>query len=106
MNYSEYIFIGANDEPFFMIEINKTNHSILVFRPDKYSKKLKDLFEKYYLGEILYELNYDKIIFMKDDSKNFNKIKDFHATIVSEILIKVKNDKYIFIKDDIHTNYK
>jgi len=106
MNYSEYIFIGTNNEPFFMIEINKTNHSILVFKPDKYSKKLKDLFEKYYLGEILYEINYDKIIFMKDDSKNFNKIKDFQATIVSEILIKVKNDKYIFIKDNIHTNYK
>lgn len=106
MNYSEYIFIGTNDEPFFMIEINKMNHSILVFKPDKYSKKLKDLFEKYYLGEILYEINYNKIIFMKDGSKHFNKIKDFHATILSEILIKVKNDKYIFIKDDIHTNYK
>jgi hypothetical protein len=106
MNYSEYIFIGTQENPFFMIEINKQDHNIIIFKPDKYSKKLKDFFEKYYLGEILYEINYEKITYIKDDMHKFNKIKDFNTNVLSEILIKLKNDKYILIKNDIQTNYK
>jgi hypothetical protein len=106
MKYSKYIFIGDTNEPFYMIELNKTNHSIMIFKPDKYSKKLNDFFEKYYLGEILYEINYEKIIFIKNDIKEFDKIKDLNASILSEILIKIKNDKYLLIKNDIQTNYK
>ena len=103
MNYSEYIFIGAEQNPFFMIEINKTNHNIMIFKPNKYSKKLKDDFEKYYLGEILYEINYEKIILIKHDSKKFTKIKDFTTSILTELLIKIKDGKYLLIKDDIYT---
>ena len=101
MNYSEYIFVGDKNEPFYMIEINRHHHSILIFKPDKYSKKLTDFFEKYYLGEILYEINYEKIIFIKDDVKHFHKIIDFKTSLLSEILIKIKNNKYILIKNNI-----
>lgn len=106
MKCSKYIFIGLKKSPSFMVEINKESHSILIFKPDKYSEKLKDFFEKYYLGEILYEINYEQIIYMKNDTKNFNKIEDFDTTILSELLIKIKNDKYLLIKENITKNYK
>ena len=104
MNYSEYFFIGNKKNPYFMLEVNKQNHNFIIFKPDKYSKKLNDYFEKYYLGEILYEVNYEKLIFIKDDSAPFDKIKDFDTIIFSEILIKLKKNKYILIKDDIYEN--
>jgi hypothetical protein len=64
MNYSEYFFIGNKKNPYFMVEVNRQNHTIIIFKPDKYSKKQKDYFEKYSLGEILYEINYEKMFFM------------------------------------------
>jgi hypothetical protein len=105
MNFSEYFFIGNKNEPQFMLEVNRREHNIIIFKPDKYSKKMTDFFEKYYLGEILYEIvNYDKIIFIKDDAKKFDKIKDFNTFILSEILIKMDDEQYMLIKDDIYEN--
>ena len=105
MDCPEYIFIGPKEEPFFMIELNKSQHTIMILKPDKYSKKLKDVFEKYYLGEILHKINYDKLITIKDDGKEFTKIKDFTATILSELLIKIKNNEYFLIKEDIYSSH-
>ena len=103
MNYSEYYFIGNKNQPYFMLEINKKDHTIIIFKPDKYSKKMKDFFEKYYLGKISYEIvNYEKIFFIKNDSKKFDKIKDFNTFILSEMLVKLDDDQYILIKDDIY----
>ena len=104
MNYSEYFFIGNKSNPYFMLEVNRQNHNIIIFKPDKYSNKLKDYFEKYSLGEILYEINYEKLIFIKNDSKSFDKISDFDTIVFSELLIKLKKNKYILIKDDIYEN--
>ena len=106
MNKSEYIFIGSNDAPFFMIEISRQDHKAIIFKPDKYSKKFKDYFEQYYLGEVLHEFSYEKIIYIKDDAKCFNKIKDFKANIFSEIVIRLKNNKYLLIKNDVQLNNK
>jgi hypothetical protein len=103
MTYSKYFFIGNKANPYFMLELNKQKHTIMVFKPDKYSQKMKDFFEKYYLGEILYEINYEKMFFIKNDATRFDKITDFDTTILSELLIKLKKtNKYILIKEQIY----
>ena len=37
---TNFIFIGNKQNPSYMIEIIKERHMIIIYHPDKYSKKL------------------------------------------------------------------
>jgi hypothetical protein len=87
-----------------MLEIDKENHKIIISRPDKHSLNIKNFFEKYYLGEILYEIKYEKIIYSEDNLKDYTKLDGKMgegSLLLSECIIKTKN-KYLWIKDDIY----
>ena len=99
---SDYIFIGDKKKPFYMIEIIKSKHLIVIYRPDKYSEKEKDFFDRYYLGET-YEIEYDKIIYMKNSLLYYSKSEkesDLCSHILPEMIIKSEN-KYILVRDSV-----
>lgn len=99
---TNFIFIGNKTNPGYMIEIIKERHTIIIFRPDKYSKKITDFFDYYYLGET-FEVNYDKVFYKQNDLKPFAKSKRESKIIsewLSEIVIKTA-DNYILINEEI-----
>ena len=103
MSYLEYYFVGDPENPLYLIEINKEAHRIVVSTPDKHSKKAKVFFERYYLGDILYDIKYESIIYQKDDLHDYTKLDGKMGEgsfILSECIIKTKK-KYLWIKDDI-----
>ena len=96
------IFIGNKNNPSYMIEIYKNKKKIIIYKPDKYSLKIKEFYDQYALGEIVYELNYKKFFFMKNDCRCYlNK----YIYLLSEIVFETK-DKYILIKDSIYESKK
>lgn len=103
MSLTDFFFIGNKKNPTFMIEINRDNHILTIFTPDKYSKKSKEFFEIYYLGNILFQGKYQKIAYKKNDKKVYDA-KDGsieNAIIVSEMIIQTKK-MYFFVKDDLY----
>jgi len=96
------IFIGNKNNPSYMIEIYKNKKKFIIYKPDKYSLKIKEFYDQYALGEIVYELNYKKVFFMKNDCHCYlNK----YIYLLSEIVFETK-DKYILIKDSIYESKK
>ena len=102
---SEFIFIGNKKKPFYMIEIIREKHFIIIYRPDKYSAKEKDFFDRYYLGET-FEIEYDKIIYIKDSLLYYSKSEkesEVDSHILPEMIIKTEN-KYILVKESVKYN--
>jgi hypothetical protein len=98
------IFIGNKNNPNFMIEIYKNKKKFIVYKPDKYSLKIKEFYEQYALGEIVHDIHYKKFYFIKNDCKQYlNKYEYIH--LLSEIVFETK-DKYIWIKDSIYESKK
>jgi hypothetical protein len=100
----DIIFIGNKQKPLYMIEFDKHKKKIIVYKPDKYSLKMKDFFETYYLGEIVYEIKYTKYYYIKTDCKNYLD-KHLRLYLLSEILFETPN-KYLLIKDDLYESKK
>ena len=103
MSLTDFFFIGDKKNPTFMIEINRDTHILTIFTPDKYSKKSKEFFETYYLGNILFQGKYQKIAYKKND-KDIYDAKDGsieNAIIVSEMIIQTKK-MYFFVKDNLY----
>ena len=99
---TNFIFIGNKTNPSYMIEFIKEIHTIIIYRPDKYSKKITDFFDNYYLGET-FEVKYDKVFYKKNQLKPFAKSKTESKIIsewLSEIVIKTK-DNYILVNEQI-----
>lgn len=99
---TNFIFIGNKKNPSFMIEIIKEKHMIIVYRPDKYSKKITDFFDYYYLGET-FEVKYEKLFYKKNDLITFTKSNNESQVIsewLSEILIRTETN-YILINTEI-----
>jgi hypothetical protein len=94
-----HIFIGKKTKPSFLLEFNKKLKTICVYKPDKYSIRDTELefFEKYSLGKLVTEIDYDEFIITKDPLINF---KDYYY-YTPEILVKSKND-YILINKSIN----
>ena len=89
-----------------MVEIHRKHKKIVIFKPDKYSMKLKDFCEKYYLGELVYEIDYCKIFYMKNDLRDYGELFETDldgSRILSEMVIKTKRE-YFLIRNDIYTN--
>ena len=99
---TNFIFIGNKQNPSYMIEIIKERHMIIIYHPDKYSKKISDFFDYYYLGET-FEVKYEKVFYKKSNLKPFTKSKTESKIIsewLSEIVIKTE-DSYIWINEEI-----
>ena len=56
-------FVGNKQSPNFLIEISK-NKQVMIYQPDKLSKKEPDFYEKYALGTVM-TMKYSDIIFLK-----------------------------------------
>jgi len=98
----DIFFIGDENNPIFMIEFNILKKKVIIYKPDKYSLKISNFFEKYTLGEILYEKKYKKYFYIKNECKLFKKFnKEDKVFLLKEILIKT-NDSFLLIKDSIY----
>jgi hypothetical protein len=93
---NNYIFVGKKNKPSFLLEFIKKLNKVYIYQPDKYSLRDKELdfFEKYYLGNLVSEIQYDEFV-TKDKLIDFN---DCYYT--PEIIIKTKKD-YILINKSI-----
>ncbi len=91
------IFIGNKSKPSYMIDITK--NKLTVYQPDKYSLKEEEFFEKYSLGIVVFEINYKKIIFLKDEPIKYDK-GGYNSKIVSELLIQT-NKEFILLNKKI-----
>lgn len=104
----DVFFIGSKKNPYYMVEINRKNKKIVIYKPDKLSLKCKDFCEKYYLGELIYDIDYCKIIYMKKDLIEYTELcNTFYegSFILSEMVIKTnKTGEYFLLKDKIYTN--
>jgi hypothetical protein len=60
----ESYFVGSKSKPQYLIEIIEKNKSISIYTPDKFSKN-EEFYEKYSLGKLLLETNYNTILFTK-----------------------------------------
>jgi len=96
------IFIGNKNNPSYMIEIYKNKKKIIIYKPDKYSLKMKEFYEQYSLGEIVDEINYKKFFFIKKDCQVFMEKSIY---LLSEIIFETK-DKFILVKDLIYERKK
>jgi len=100
----DMIFIGNKNNPYYMIEFNKNKKKITIYKPDKYSLKMKGFLEKYTLGEIMYEIHYKKYFYIRNDCKKYMNeylnVSD-NVYLLSEIVFQIK-DEYLLIKDDVY----
>ena len=104
MSFLDYYFIGEPKNPFFLLEINRQTQQINISRPDKHSLNSKIFFEKYYLGEILYDVKYENIFYPEDNISDYTKLDGKMGEgsfILTECIIKTKK-KYLWIKDKIY----
>ena len=104
MSFVDYYFIGDPKNPFFLLEINRETHKIIISKPDKHSLNSRVFFEKYYLGEIVYEIKYEQIFYIEDHLTDYTKLDGKMgegAMILSECIIKTKN-QYLWLKENIY----
>lgn len=98
----DIIFIGNKKKPLYMIEFDKNKKKIIIYKPDKYSLKMKDFFETYYLGEIVSEVKYKKYYYIKADCKNYLE-KEIY--LLPEILFETPN-KFLLLNDNLYETDK
>lgn len=104
----DIFFIGSKKNPYYMVEINRKNKKIIIYKPDKHSLKCKDFCEKYYLGELIYDINYSKIFYMKNDLTEYTELYETiyeGSFILSEMVIQTnKEGEYLLLKDKVYIN--
>jgi hypothetical protein len=103
----DIIFIGNKKNPNYMIEFYKNKKKIIIYKPDKYSFKMKTFFDQYSLGEIIYEGSYLKYYYIKNNCNLFSipNLNIDHIYLLPEIIIYIKDkekDKYFLINDEIY----
>ena len=95
MNKTIAIFVGnKKSNPTFLVEIIEQTNQISVYKPDKYSKN-QDFYEKYSLGKLYIQTNYDDINFITPIIPYKN-----YFLFTSNIIFKIKN-KYLSISNII-----
>ena len=104
----DMIFIGNKNNPSYMIEINKNKKIINIYKPDKYSLKMKDFVEQYTLGETLFDIKYKKYYYIGKKCIIYTGKNNYFNTndnvyLLDDILFELK-DRYLLIKDDIYDN--
>ena len=81
-------FVGDKSNPSFLIEVIPKQKIISIYKPDKYSKN-EEFYEKYSLGKLLIQTNYNDIIFVK------KPVYYNHFLFSPEIIFKIKNNSLI-----------
>jgi len=88
-------FVGNTlKNPSFLIEVNTTKKIINIYKPDKYSKK-ENFYEKYALGSLIINTEYDDITFVKKPvsykSKGLADLPVYPSLFVPEITFNINN---------------
>ena len=96
MNNYDYLMINKLLQHSLFLNLND------LCNLDKYSKKITDFFDYYYLGET-FEVKYEKLFYKKNDLITFTKSNNESQVIsewLSEILIRTETN-YILINTEI-----
>jgi len=86
-------------KPAYLVEIHgtKTNKKIVVYKPDKYSKEEPDFYEKYALGEVVFDSLREKkkiqsIEYKSPPEPNYKKTDSYYAP---ELRVKTQNHFFV-----------
>ena len=88
-------YIGKKTKPSFLVEILPKKKEVKIYKPDKYSKKESNFYERYALGELLIDIKYKSI------SLSENPIPYKECLFVPKIILKIKNNNYLVISNKI-----
>ena len=91
------IFIGEKAIPTYMLEFNNNNSIVQIYKPDKHSKNLEDFYEKYSLGKLVAEMNYEDVIYINGKPELYGK-RIYKSFYTPQLLLKIDNDYFLINK--------